>query len=749
MQHQQHKNKRITMKHSWRQVIAYTCLFALALQSTPIAQAVTLKERMSSAAGSIGSALQSASTTAKTKLREASSQVAHLDRAALFASVSNKLESAGVRIRRISNCIASGKECNSTDRVILIGTASFIFVTLMVLAGSALTVAARADLIEKAKQQEAQKAKSSSPKALVNRLGTMIQSGKGRFQSLKAGIISGKLTRSERNFLIGFGTSIIGATLVTAAVLAGLAIYSKKQEETKGRETAPELTGGQQQEAPAQPFPAEPSSTSPLNRLKELAQSVDTSIKESLSPMQQYFKDNIVPDSNSILATSANEVKKLLVEKTQLAKTAISTGVVAEKERLAALAQQKLDQAKALAQKITAQIEANSPQFINDALEKLFRIKLDYIQPIIDKITNFMSRSIRAWEPIRQIRLMSQLTALTEKFNTFVRLTGALNTQKSATLRGLTARKTWIRSHVRPVRLGGKTAEQLQEEANIHYPLAAQWDSVWDTYRTLMEGTNELKISGPGIILRTYLKLVASILESVASLNNATGLIGKAVISSRLANSLRAVQKEIITIGDDIKQAATTRPLLIEFPRSTGEALLEALKGYTVRVGPGLNKQLMGLITNVTTAYRTELMPLIEDVKREQAVLSTTFKAIPSNIATAFKAQLTEKPLATIAESPAILTRLIGQNVSTLKKQINTAIKKSTQALSVSTQLIKGIPPIITLINTAMGGQMVNSEIVNRLQTVGESLERLAGELTEVDQGVEQSLDIVPASGAQ
>jgi len=736
------------MKHSLKQIIAYTCLFALALQSTPIAQAVTLKERMRSATGLIGGALQSASTTAKTKLREASSQVAHLDRAALFAAVSNKLESAGVRIRRISNCIASGEECNSTDRVILIGTASFIFVTLMVLAGSALTVAARADLIEKAKQQEAQKAKSSSPKALVARLGTMIQSGKRRFQSLKSGIISGKLTKSERNFLIGFGTSIIGATLVTAAVLAGLAIYSKKQEETKGRETAPELAG-QPQETPAQPFPAEPSSTSPLNRLKELAQSVDTSIKESLSPMQQYFKDNIVPDSNSILTTSAKEAKKLLEEKTQLAKRAISTGVVAEKERLAALAQQKLDQAKALAQKITAQIEANSPQFINDALEKLFRIKLDYIQPIIDKITNFMSRSIRAWEPIRQIRLMGQLTALTEKFNTFVRLTGALNTQKSATLKELTARKTWIGSHVRPVRLGGKTAEQLQVEANIHYPLAAQWDSVWDTYRTLMEGTNELKISGPGIILRTYLKLVASILESVASLNNATGLIGKAVISSRLANSLRAVQKEIITIGDDIKQAATTRPLLIEFPRSTGEALLEALKGYTVRVGPGLNKQLMGLITNVTTAYRTELMPLIEDVKREQAVLSTTFKAIPSNIATAFKAQLAKKPLATIAESPAILTRLIGQNVSTLKKQINTAIKKSTQALSVSTQLIKGIPPIITLINTAMGGQMVNSEIVDRLQAVGESLERLAGELTGVDQGVEQSLDIVPASGAQ
>ena len=754
------------------------CSFALLLQSTVIAQTSpwdTVKQRAGTVAGKVGGAFERAgqdisgaatkafefvSAKAKQAIDAASNKVMSmsLNKERLFNTVQNKMASAGDRVRKIANCMATGKECNVADRVILVATASFIFVALIVLAGSSIGVAARSKIVEDAKKEQAQQVKGWGPKQMAQRLGTIFSDGKNKFVPLKDGIIKGQLTRSQRNFLIGLGASIIGATLVLTAVLTGLAVYSAQQEEKQKAEierqrrltdTETETTVPAAPGIPTAPLPPALKPTGKfgfVGDLKNLAKEVSTKIEEKITPMQEYFKKDVIEKGTNTLQTAATNIQTLLKEKTTAAKRALITTVEENKQKLAELAQKKLNEAKKVAQEFMSEIKAGGEQFYQSALEKILGVTVANIQPSIDKINHFAARVGKAFAPLGNVRIMGQIQTLTNNVNELVAKASTLGGKWKEALTELVSRATWISSHVRPELLGGKSNEELTKEANQKYPLAKQADDIWNFYPKLVAAINDLKLGGPGIIVNNALKITGLLLGALQGLNQAAGKIGKTLISKELSNSLATLRDQLTLLGSNVRTTTVVKPLLKVFPASTPGALLEVLKGYAWRVGTDLHTQIINQVNQITAMYNNVVAPGIEGLKREQAKLVDKVNAIPGNIKKQFMAKLKEKPIETTATAPVQLALILGSEVSGVKADVTSLTNVASELLQGVANMILLTPPMLQLINQATGGDFINPDLTAGLNAISNNIRDIKNNLRNVNEGVQKSIPIVPAA---
>ena len=704
--------------------ILLLCSFALLLQPAAIqaAQQASFKQQAGALAGKVGSAFKGAtsramdfvSTKAQQAFDRATKQVMSLDRARLFETVQNKMISAGNRVRKISTCMATGKECDVTDRVLLIGTASFIFVALMVLAGSSLGVAARAKIVEDAKKEQQQKVTGWGPREMAQRLSNMFADSQNKFRSLKAGIISGQLTKRQRNFLIGLGTSIIGATLVLAAALTAVAVYSVQQEEKQKSE------------------------------IEQTTKSV-MEMEGSLTPMQKYFTKDVIEKGTTAFQRSAESIKAFLQEKAIAAQQSSAAIMQEEKEKLAALAQEKLNAAQAVAQNFLWEVKSGGEQFYQNALEKIIGVKLQYIQPTLNRINEYSTRVSKAFAPLSNIRLMGQIQRLTDYINELIERASNLSGRWQEALSQLAQRAVWIKSHIRPTWAGGKSQEEINREADKEFPLAKTIDDIWKFYPTLVASINDLKLAGPGIIVNDALKVSSMLLGAFRSLNEASGKIGKTLISKELSDALAKTRRQLEQLGIVIRQTTAIKPILKIFPASTPSALLEALKGYGWRVGTNLHEQIMHQAQTIMDIYNNKITPSLEHITRKQADLSQRALSIPQNIKRQFVDKLEQEPIKVTATAPYQLAVILGKEVTSIKKSVSDMIQDISTLLMDVIDLIVQSPKMLNLINQATDGEFVNQDILEGLNLIGFTVKAIRSKLVGIEQGVQKSLPMVPA----
>ncbi len=690
--------------------------------------------------GTASKLASSASQGIKKNLGSTIDNVRRLGPAAVVSQLQKQTESLGNKVGYMTTCMLKG-ECSQAERAAFIGTSVAVLALTAAAVGATLTVAATSKEVEAATQKTSKEVENEKPANIFERLNNKVVSFKQSLASLREGILKKRLTRNQKRAL--YGTALSIAALVTIAVGAGVLsyVYAEKKKAEREAQATPLPQAESETPAPTQ-TPA-----AILGNLKELAQEAKTRIEEKMTPMQEYFAQKVVLDGNNLLQTTASQAKALLKEKTQLAKEAIAAAGE-KKEQLAKAAQEKLQKAHALANELKAKIATAGPDFFNKALEQVLHVKLEYIQPTIDKINEYTQRSMRAMEPLFRVRLMGQLTKLTEGINTVMEQVGELSGKWSEALNQLASRATWIKSHVRPEALGGKSSAQIQAEAQVHYPLAAIADKLWNFYPEMMKSVNDFKLAGPGIIVQNYLKLTSTLLEYLAALNQATGTVGKAIISPQLSQALADVRQQLAELGQNIRTATAIKPVLKDVPQSTASALLESLKGATWRVGFKLKDQLMARVNTLNDIYNQRIMPLIDAINHEKDAMMAALYDIPTNIKQSFLKQLELNPQLALAASPVYLARFLGENISKVKGHTTKLTERASEALIATADLIKEIPPTAELVNTALGSEAINAELIGALNAIKGNVENLEGLLKPLDQGLQETLDIVPASGA-
>ncbi len=754
------------MKHLrlYSKRILMLCSFALLIQSTSMQALPAWMEQAKKAASNItkkvGSAFDFISEKTKQTLDTATKKALSFDKAKLFNTVQNKMTSAGDRVRKIANCIATGRECNVADRVILVATASFIFVSLMVLAGSSIGVAARAKIAEEAKKDQAQQVKGWGPKQMAQRLSNVFSDGKNKFVSLKNGIIKGQLTTSQRNFMISLGASILGATLILAAVLTGLAVYSaqqetkqkteiEKQQELADRqaETATPDTNSSQTSPPTAPTPpeAKPKGTfNFLGDLKDLAKEISTQIEEKITPMQAYFKKDVIVEGANAMQAKAKEIQKLLQEKTTAAKRAIISTVVESKQKLADFAQNKFNQAKQVAQEFMQEIKAGGEQFYQGALEKILGVKVKYIQPSIDSIKKYSVKVGKAFTPFRNLKIMGEIQRLTNDVNDLVAKASNIGGKWKEALTELTSRATWIKTHIRPEWMGGKSTAEINKEADQKYPLAKSADDLYNFYPKFVESINKLSLSGPGLLAQNALKTTAALLMAMKGLNKVTGKIGKILISRQLSEDLGSLQEQLITLGNNIRKISTIKPLLKVFPASTPGALFEALKGFAWRVGTDLHTQIMNPIKQIKALYEDVIVPYNKRLTQKRDDLAIKAKGIPAAIRKQLMARMQTDPIKTTVTAPYLLALMLGKSVSEIKADITALANDANILLQGIIKIITLTLPMFLTINQAAGGEFINPTILEGLKEIKENIKGIEINFKKINSGIQESIPTIP-----
>lgn len=724
-----------------KQIIMYVCLFALALQSTPIAHAAAFKERMRSAAGSIGTlfsgALRSTSELAQKKLGEASSHIKNMDRAALFASVSNKLESAGVRVRRISNCIATGQECNPSDRVMLIGTASFIFVALLVLAGSALTVAARADLVEKAKREETQKTKGSPPSTLIARLGNTLQSGKARFKSLKSGIISGKLTKSERNFLIGFGVSIIGATLVTAAVLAGLALYSKKQEQSR----VPEKD---LQPAAQAIETVSPTTTIPLAQLAQAT--IIGGIESTQGSFGKLF-DTVIKmreAGSNILQRSAKIVKKDLEKTRRLAQQALqATGE--EKDRLIQQANDAYKRALAQANTVIATVKSEGSSLIKQALYDLFGIRYDNVKQSIAQFNQELGQLNPKLAALSAVPTWKNITSVQNNWAAVQTKGYALWNSLGALLQQLAGRKKAREGWWGYLGYGTPQEESREKRAELmrDYPLAYKLDFLLEIYPKFLQSVAQTDLISAGNAVEQLLYHTGKTLQNLASLPSSSGVWGQLLISPEMVNSLKNIGTHILQLGVHLKDFTHGEPLkelTHQLPSRLEETPIREWFN-AVMWQPAASVQQIKKITNTLTPQMLEANEQLRNALTKATQLSNTFTQHSSNLLLLVKQNMVE----TLSQKPFqnylnAAKQAVAKEAKISKELLNDLLLYVAGIINYLEKLISPLIETVETINSILGKELISQSNLDKLKQSAAQFVSIRDELARLRRSAKENL---------
>ena len=610
------------------------------------------------------------------------------DREQLFNMVQTRMESAGNRVRRIANCVATGSECSATDRVMLIGTASFIFISLMVLAGSSIGIAARSKVVENAKKEQQQKLQGWGPQAMAQRLNNMIGSGKNTFMSLKQGIISGQLTKSQRNFLVGLGASIIGAALVLAAVLTGMAVYAKQQEDKRGidefmsemeAELAEEKALGEMAKRKAD---IEQTEEDILN----IGVADDASqyrVKGTGQELQ--FDTNIGPD------TPKNKFIAFFNTKFQLAKDNAKQLKAAMAETISKGKNKVFKSTKEAGnfflQKVgLADLKSDLSDFsIKDMVQKLLGIDLGNfftgMRQVVSQVAETKTSLNLALANIQSIR---ELERKFEKLKDYIE-----NTVKNSVeflMEAQKHNKVWF-AFALPKAF--KSKESLESEAQKDKD-KKKWQTTWkirdnlrvvlNMYPEIVRMVNqELNLPFIGEIVEKIINVTVGGALNVAILTNQVGgKLGKITSADDMLPLLREMKDHTKSLAGNVKQALSNKVFLVEEP-STKETLSAIVKNLSKN---GIS---------IARTFMNEVQPILEQVEIVQPQIKSVQRRLDkyieqvSDAVETIKAaarEVRKNPLQAIPRFP----RIIRDNVATVagltKGTLNSTIRHASQMLT-------------------------------------------------------------------
>lgn len=569
----------------------------------------------------------------------------------------------------------------------------------------------------------------------------------------------------SKKWLIGVsvGAAVTAATAIGVGVTAHQIKKAKEQaaaEEAAQAERAaqaPAIPGRPTPTAPTQPtIPEAPPAPAPappvtqkrriiptVENIKELSKDITQAAKAAVTPMQQYFEQQVIPQGANIIQQASQRVKKLLDEKTAQANQALSAAQDL-KEAFVEKATKKLEEAEGVGKQFIQTIRQEGNEFFNNAVDQVIGVKIRLIQPLIQSIQEYVTRSVTAIKPIYNVRLMGQLRNLTGKISEFGSKASALTGKWGQAIAELPKRAVFRTSHVRPVALGGKTNEQIEQEAAQYYPLAKIADDIWAFYPQVIRQINELKLGGPGIILQNFLKLAAQLLSSIQNLNKAVGKVGKVIISTHFARALGELEEQLETLASQIRQTLTVKPILKEFPSSTTTALLEAARGYTWRVGSNLTSQIASGATAIGDIYSSQMAPAIANINKLQAELMSTFYGLPGAIKGELIKRVKEKPLLNTIRAPYILAQALGSSISKIKEKINQIASEAGKTINGLAQILSEAPSLARTVNTAVGGEFVNRGIIEGLEAIKSTSSQISQSIVELNNAIQESAAIVP-----
>ena len=478
-------------------------------------------------------------------------------------------------------------------------------------------------------------------------------------------------------------------------------------------------------------------------KLKELATDLSQAATYSTTPMQRYFEKHVITKGANVIQQTADKMKRVLDEKTSEAKRALNA-IGSMQDRLAEKAADKLKQAESMANSLIKDMEYQSNEFFNKAIEQVVGVRLQTIQPVLNEIQQLSGRVVKAIAPLANVRLNRQIEQLSGKVVEFSTKASRLAGQWQEALRQLAERSAWSYSHIRPVALGGKTTQQISTQASQQYPLAKTADELWNFYPQVIRSINDLRLGGPGIIIQNFLQLIGKLLNAFQGLNRTVGKIGKVLVPATLAQALGNLQLQLEFLATQIRQVTSVTPILKEFPQSTSSALIEAAKGFTWRVGPSLTNQIMNKINNMSSIYDKKINPAIDSINAKQAQLIEIFNATPITIKKEFVSKLKSQPIINALRGPLILAQSLGSAISIIKGQINHITKSAIEAISGVNQLLTEAPSLADLINNAVGGELVNKAIIEGIRAISTTSQHIASAIQQLNQAI-QGASIVGA----
>ena len=733
------------------------CAFALLLQSTTVSQAAaweTFKEKAESVTDTVGGTVKKGaqefastfsgmvdtiSSKARAKLSETYSKMRSYDRKALFNTVARKLESAGTRIRRIANCIVSGQECSTADRVILLGTATFIFVALLVLAGTSLTVAAQAEIIEKAKEKNEQQTKGYSAQAMVERLSNMVKRGKDRFLSLKEAIIKGQLTKNQRKFLISFGSAIIGATIVTAAALTGLTIYSQQQEAKKAAEIAKKQEMEQliTEEAPITPI------TTPLTAsAEELAKPIVIGgIAAAAGNFGKLFDKVIRIDESgrNIFQRTFKKVTKKLEKKTELAKKAVAS-VGEKKNELVEKAKKAYEDAVNSANELISQIKGASSVFINDALKALFDIDYDDIKKAIGIYNTVQANLLPKVYTLSELPTWNQLISVQNNWNA-IQTKGYVLWQNLSTFLWQFIARTQDPLRGYAEELGTPQRAKLLKK----YPLAFKFDYLRKIYPQFIESVLFIDLPYAGNAAEQMLDQTGKMFQDIADIYSRAGIWGKLLLTNEMIDPLRNIGKYMQEVGKNLKEFANSEPLaqlIKEIPKKLEET---PLKKWLTRViwAP---KESISSIKDIIQNQMPQMMEANEQLihaLQQTTKLSNTFVIHSANMWVFIKQtmiqELSKKPFQNYLN---LAKQAVLQEATISKELFNDVLLYTASSVNYLNKLLTPLISMVEHVNNILDKQLITPENIAQLKDSTAKFKAMTSELARLRNAAKEQLGI-------
>ncbi len=692
----------------------------LLLQSTAVSQATpwdTFKQKAKSATSNLTKKVGNA-------FESVTNKVLSFDKAKLFNTVQNKMASAGDRVRKIANCMmATGKECNVADRVILVATASFIFVSLMVLAGSSIGVAARAKIVEEAKKDQDQQVKGWGPKQMAQRLSNMFSDGRNKFASLKDGIIKGQLTTSQRNFMIGLGASILGATLVLAAVLTGLAVYSKNQETKEAARIAAEQRAEDERirlgelEIAKRQADIEQTEEDILNigvaddpsqvRLKGAGKELifDTNLGDDVpqNKFTAFFdskfklaKDNAKQLKNAIAETiskgknklfkSAEQAGNFFLEKIGLADLKSDLSDFSIKDMVQKLLGIDLGNFFTGMRQVVSQVDDLKTQLnlalsktkdIN-TLEKQFDDLKNYLQGVIKGPIEYLKTAKDKHQILFAVALpkLFKPASLAIPFNQYIKLNSS---QKENFILEKMPEEEYKKLQKKEQEKYNQLYKKQEESWKITKKIRSNLREILNIYPNIVDiVNNKLNLPLIGQVVEKIINATIGGALSVAILTNKVGgKLGKIISANEMEPLLREMKDHTASLAENIKNALSNRIFLVEKPttKDTLKALIKNLFSNGISTAKVFFSQVKPILDRIE-----KVKPQIDIIKKR---LDKYVELISDSLETikAAARDVKQNPLKAIPRFPSLLKNKVAMMAGITKGILTSTIKDAIRFL--------------------------------------------------------------------
>ncbi len=708
----------------------------------------------------------------------------------ILSSLLENVDKLGAQVSRVANCMATGnyanqESCSSQDRAALIAVSITVLALTIALIGFTVGIAATSKEVDAQVITVSQEVKGWSPKAVFIRLQNTTAAFKQNITSMQTCLLKRQCTKTQKNILYGTAGTIAALAVIAVGVGIGSYLYNQQKEnerteERKRQAAAEAAAAAAARAAKGLPpldegvkggplFPEEKPITKPeekkgiianlqdqlksnvasvreqakakIANLQELAQDWKSQIKETVTPMQQYFQKNVVEKGTNAFQETAAKIQETLTTQMQLAQQALKETAAEVQATLIEKAQAANAKVKELAQTFFSELQKAGQSFFDIALDKVLNIKLNVVEPTLKKIKEYTARLIAAVKPLETVRLKDQVLQISNDLEALLAKAAQLQNEWQTAASQLAQRTPWIKSHVRPVALGGKTNEQIAAEAKTLYPLAYIADDIWDFYPKLVAKINDLKLYGPALIVESFVKRVADLLDEVEKLHTSMGKIGAVIISKDLANALGNLKTQILRLAADVRSTANVKPLLANPPATTAQLLMEAFKGFVWRVGFGLPNKMNVHLTKMATEF-DRIDPLITQITQESGLLSEMGSNISDLLKKDVMKRLESQPIVNSARLPIVLAQSLGLVVSQMKALINDMLTKTDAVIEGFGNVLDEIRPTAELVNNAFGGNFINPALIQGIDKIKSDVQDLRPTIQQVVRGITDAIQI-------